>query len=140
MRGFYSAKRKTMPKQDKVVPFMATLDTEEELQKESDAMGLAGYTVDEKNNVYLLDGYGAFCMNIDESIKTIKDLKNYTFGRDKKKLYEEYIKQMEDFGIEYVIGPAAPVKGNNITGSNGLYCKNYEKVAEMYQTVPRFLK
>jgi len=89
-----------------------------------------GFKPDKKNNVYILEGFGALKCNIDASIKTIVDLKNYKDKTLKINPYLDVLPLIEQ-GYEFVIGPAFPdVNGRVCDSSVGLYCKNYLEIME----------
>lgn len=84
-----------------------------------------GYKVDEVNNVFVLNDFGAFIINVKFKINSFEDLK-----RVDKNQYKELLDLLNG-GYEIVVGPAFPtMDGRLMDEHSGLYCKNYLEILE----------
>ena len=91
---------------------------------------LLQFKVDVEHDVYTLTGYGAFLDNIDQKIKTIDDLKQFTDQKTKKNPYQ-WVFDLQEDGYNIVVGSAFPsMVGSLKSNSVGLYCKNYKEIAK----------
>lgn len=95
-------------------------------REENAMMEKAGFTIDRENEIYVMEGFGAFKSNVDKQIKTIDDLRNYTDEILGTNPYSEIVRLIDEEGYEFILGPGAP----NGSGAPGLYCKNYKEIIE----------
>ena len=89
----------------------------------------AGFSIDSENEVYVMEGYGAYCQNIDGDIVSIDELL-CKIGPSGTQMYSNVSRLIKEKGAEFVIGPAAPGGWMNNYDSQGLYCKNYKELIE----------
>lgn len=94
----------------------------DDVMKRQQEMIDSGLFVDEKNRIFVMNGFGAFKYNIDKSITTINELLNFKLPNTNIAPYKE-INGLIDEGYQFIIGPAAPASRQEYM--NGLYCSNY---------------
>ncbi len=90
----------------------------------------SGFVVDETYDVYVKEGYGAFCFNISRTIKRVDDL--ITFYDDVLKCnpYHKVVDLMRK-GYKFTFGPAFPMTNGEVSNlCVGLYCKNFVEMKE----------
>ena len=115
----YGLERGLMSDINEIFDSYGVFESETELAEEHFKYMKAGFIIDEENDVYVYPGYGAFASNLDD-IKSIDELAKY----------EEIVRQIQEEGYEYVLGPAGPAMNGYIPDCYGLYCKNYLEIAK----------
>lgn len=108
MEGFKNANLATEDKLDKLTGMIVRAQVDP--SKENSIMEKAGFTIDTKNGVYVMEGFGAFKTNVNPKIKSIEDLREYYDEVLGTNPYDEVIRLMEEEGYNFVLGPGAPNK------------------------------
>ena len=91
---------------------------------------LLRYDIDKENDVYVLNGYGAFKTNIDDKVEKIADLKKFKDAKTKNNPYQDILDLIEE-GYDLIVGPAFPNADGSISKTKvGIYCKNYLEMVE----------
>lgn len=87
-----------------------------------------GFTLDEKNDIYIKQEYGAYMCSIPQNVKEISELYNKEFnGR------YNIILSLTEKGYKLIIGPGAPGSDGKVL-NKGLYCENYEEIIKKENT------
>lgn len=99
-----------------------TVQADNQIRKK--LMQEAGFSVDEKNDIYIKESYGAYMCSIPEKITTIEQLRNKEFQGK-----YNIVLALTEQGYKLVIGPGVPGIDRKIMGK-GLYCENYKEIIE----------
>lgn len=119
MKGLVSCNNLVMPVSNgEVKP-----GDEQYKQKEWERMREHGLMPDEANDLYYLEGYGAYMGNIDAEISEVEDLFAYIAKGTDQNPYEFY-RDYATEGYLLTIGPGAPAD-NGIVSGKAVYCENY---------------
>ena len=127
MKGFKNPNISFKFERDRIMKKMVSIPTSP--RKENETMEQAGFIIDRENEVYVMEGLGAFMSNITDDIQEIDDLRTFEDSRLHNNPYREIVRLMDEEGYEFVLGPGAPL-GIGSLPKKGVYCKNYREIAE----------
>lgn len=127
MKGFKNPNISFKFERDRIMKKMVSIPTSP--RKENETMKQAGFIIDRENEVYVMEGLGAFMSNITDDIQEIDDLRTYEDSRLHNNPYREIVRLMDEEGYEFVLGPGAPL-GIGSLPKKGVYCKNYREIVE----------